>query len=80
MYDNVNIKHGIFQGVCISLIPLSLELSRSTICFARMLSSYMPKMIVNLWEEELLGIVKGFNDDIGRVWIECVKATSREVN
>ena len=61
-------------------MDIKLELSRSTICFAWMLSSYMPKMIVNLWEEELLGIVKGFNDDIGRVWIECVKATSREVN
>ena len=44
---------------------IKLELSRSTICFAWMISSYMPK-IVNLWEEELLEIVKGFNDDVGR--------------
>ena len=29
MSDNVNIKQGIFQGVCISLIPLSLELDSS---------------------------------------------------
>ena len=93
MSDNINIKRGIFQGeslspllFCISLVPLSLELNSSGYGYkirAERITHlfYMDDLKLHAKDdselEELLRIVKGFNDDIGMEFglSKCAKAT-----
>ena len=93
MSDNINIKMGIFRGdslspllLCISLIPLSLELSSSG-CGYKIGTDqithlfYMDdlKLYAKVDSElgKLLRIVKGFSDGIGMEFglSKCAKAT-----
>ena len=80
MFDNINIKRGIFQGdslslllFCISLIPLSLELNSS--CYGYKIGTegithlfYMNDLKLytkdDIEREWLLRIVTGFSDNI----------------
>ena len=93
MSDNINIKRGIFQGdslspllFCISLIPISLELSSSG--YGYKIGTqwtthlfYMDDLELCAKDdselEGLLRIVKGFSDDIGMEFglSKCAKAT-----
>ena len=93
MSDTINIKRGIFQGeslspllFCISLVPLSLELNSSGYGYkirAERITHlfYMDDLKLHAKDdselEELLRIVKGFNDDIGMEFglSKCAKAT-----
>ena len=93
MSDKINIKRGIFQGdslspllFCTSLIPLSLELNSSGYGYKIRTEQithlfYMDHLKLYAKDdnelEGLLGIVKGFSDDIGMEFelSMCAKAT-----
>ena len=98
MSDNINIKREIFQGdflspllSCVSLIPLSLELSSSGYGY-----KIGTEQIIHLFYmddlklyakddsefEGLLQRVKGFSDDIGMKFgmSKCAKATFKRGN